>query len=416
MRKSLFTVVAIVVAAAAAAVPSAVAQQCPRPDLLDCGPCWTPAMADLPVFTGFTLDSRYVCWRNCAVESVFTYGLEWSPLKQVRLQGRPVCSIYKGTVRLLDPLTGLPKYVGTMALFYSRTWVETDPTDGHQLQVWRFLFNGNLIPDPNCDPIPCPTPPCVTSFGNFRVWGYYEKILDCVTFQNFHAGAMTHECDSIDHVAGSARAGTFHPDRSYTAVWPGAGFTPTTAIPFESGPIPLEAVRPLNLALLPGSGDICVNEEPASANLNFLRQYCACMAGPNQYVNEDLTAFGLCGTTINSAAGPFPFPGYHSKAIGFWTLPFYPGTQRLRLNFASLRYDDPCRPRSANEIFYGVCTQRHNLPFSIPCPGGPSSAPLPPNFLDMGNSRRRTRPFPGVQTTNIKYASDLILNFNPTMP
>jgi len=124
-------------------------------------------------------------------------------------------------------------------------------------------------------------------------------------------------------------------------------------------------------------------------------------------VLSDIFALGACGTALQNAPGTFP-GGFISKAIGTWTLgTIYPGPEILRINLGGYDYRDPCRPRTRQEFFFGVTTMRGYNAQRVICTG--LGAPLPLTFVDQGNSLR----FPGfAPVLNIKYVSDIILNFN----
>ena len=55
------------------------------------------------------------------------------------------CGGFRQTLRILDS-SGAVKWRGKMRLRYARTWLEVDPA-GNDLQVWRFLVNGDLRPN-----------------------------------------------------------------------------------------------------------------------------------------------------------------------------------------------------------------------------------------------------------------------------
>lgn len=395
--------------AVAALAPTAAQAQCLLPDRLDCGPCWTPALVQLPTFPTMTQDSLEICWRDCQVGMVEPSVARWGALRPARTATiPPVCSVFVS--RLDISVGGVARWSGPIRLWYSRTWFED--SGAQRFQVWRFLANGDLrllAPGPS----PCPIPTCAAAFGGkVHHRGYIDYALDCATGRFSIAWALDHDCDGLHHVPGFPRAGVFHPENSYTKVGPAAGFVPGPGLPIEIGPITDEAFRPLDLSVLPASGAVCIHEEKVEAgSIDPLREFCPCQGpviGAPQYILSNIGALGVCGTQLQ--ANPAVFPGgFVSKAIGFWGgAGIYPGPEMLRLNLGGYDYRDPCRPRGGQEFFFGVTTFRGYPASRIDCVGA-IGAPLPPTFVDQGNSLR----FPGfAPVLNVKYASDIILNFN----
>ena len=160
--------------------------QCPVPDQLDGGPCCTVATPRIPGFTRFAQDALEICWRDCDVDAVLPYRATWRPLKATTTTGAP-CGERWVTLELRTP-GGPLAWTGDLRLQYSRTWLETDPA-GLQLQVWRFLVNGDLQPT-GALALPCPMPPCLPAFGNLaRFTGYID-----------YARASFHDQKAFDRV------------------------------------------------------------------------------------------------------------------------------------------------------------------------------------------------------------------------
>lgn len=386
------------------------AAQCPLPDGLDGGPCCTRAPLRLPVFPPFAQQTMDICWRDCNVDQVGLCVARWSqpiPPPQAFPQAPP-CNILVSDLQLFDPATGALKWRGTMWMQYARTWLENNA--GQQFQVWRFLVNGELNPTAAAGAPPCPVPACAPAFNNRVRWtGYIDYAQDCANLTFNHSWMLNHECDAIDHAPGFPRAGTFHPDRSFTFVAPAAGFVPNPNLPVEAGAIVFEDVRRVNLPV-PGFAGSCEFEERiVFGNLNPIAFFCPCTTLPatNQYVQSQLTVNGACGTSVFSPGGPF-LPGFVSKSIGTWTIPAaWPGVEDLRWNCGGYDYFDPCTGVLRQEIFFGVTT-RFGFPATQLTLFGPG-APLPPTFVDQSNSLRQ----PGYATVmNIRYVSDHILNLN----
>lgn len=385
-----------------AALQAGAAAQLPcTPDGLDGGPCCTPAQPVYPIVPSFRQGSQGICWRDCDVAALQNYKATWTASA---VPFNP-CFVQRMILTLSNPSSGAVHWKGQMSLQYSRTWNEID-SSGAQLQVWRYLANGNLRPTSAAGPIPCPVPPCAPVFGNsVRFTGYVDYVQDCATGAKQYAWMLTHACDRFDHAPGFPRAGAFHPDRSYTFVGPSAGFVPGPIQPIEAGGGPFEAVR--YQARVPGTtGLVCNFEEPIQLGINPLQQSCLCgpAAATPQWVESNLQIGGACGTSVVSG-GPF-LPGFLSMGLGAWTDPTrYPGFEQLRWNAGGYGYFEPCTGVTAPEVFYGVTTVGGFQAFIIDASGVLIS--LPPGFIDQANSKRN-----GVTRMNTVYESDHILNLN----
>jgi hypothetical protein len=391
-------------------LPLSVEAQCPNPDLLDGGPCCAQATPNIPPFPNFRSDALEICWRNCGIDSVLGYRAVFKNITVAPSVGIP-CGERLLAVELFDTLGAL-RWTGALRLQYARTWLETGPA-GFPLQVWRFLANGDLRP---VLPLlqPCPVPPCAPAFNNrVRFTGYVDYAGSCnlIPTQYQHAWMLTHACDFIDHHPGFARAGAFHPDRSYTFVGPALGFVPDPAVATEGTPgSPFEAMHkrvfpPLGTAL----PVTCNFEDRLNFSLTPQQMLCLCtsMGAVPQFFLGTLNLQGACGDTVMSN-GPF-LPGYLSIGIGTWTAAgTYPGIETLRWNVSGTLDVDACTLTTSQEVYYGVTTIA-GYPANQITAGGVGGA-LPLTFIDQGNSRR---PSSGTGTImNTPYVSTTILNLN----
>lgn len=391
------------------------AAQCPKPDLLDGGPCCAQAQLNLPFFPNFQQGSIEICWRDCNVNGVIPYVARWSNLNFAAggVGGLvPPCGETMATLELRAG--GVLQWAGKMRMLYSRTWMETGP-GGFPIQVWRFLINGDLQQMATTMLVPCPVPPCAPLHGGrVRVTGYMDQAMSCAivpsTFQR--AWMLTHACDFIDHAPGFPRAGAFHPDRSYSWVGPSAGFVPGPLQPIEGTPAagsPFEAMRDRNLLGPPPGIASCIFEERALHVLTPNNQFCMCGApGTNQFMLGNLSVNGACGSTITTPGFPF-LPGYISMGIGAWTIPgTFPGLEQLRWNAGGYNHFDACTGALTQEVYYGVTTIGGFAAQQLLSTG--VGGPLPLRFIDQANS---LMPPTGPGTVmNIPYVSDHILNLN----
>ena len=384
--------------------PTSSAQCPPRPDRLDGGPCCTPTFDGLPRFPNFTQDVLGICWKDCDVESTDGCFAEWRIHKQKFSDGgmRP-CGVRSAALRLRDS-AGSIKWRGRIYMTYSRTWQE-NPTSG-DLQVWRFLINGDLRPTAAAGNPPCPVPPCASQNGNrVRYTGYLDYARDC-NGEWQTAWMLTHACDQIDHAPGFPRAGSYHPDRSYTFVGPGASFVPGSLQPAEGGAGGFEALRRLNLPI-PGMTGMttCEYEEQAQHSLTPIQNFCLCgqQGAEPQFTAADLFVSGACGSLLQSGG---LLPGFISMGLGMWIDPTrYPGLEVLRWNAGGYQYDDPCVGATTEEVWFGVTTIRGYDARQVLSTGvGPM---LPGTFIDQSSSIRQNG-----TVMNVPYRSDHILNLN----
>lgn len=374
--------------------------QCIRPDNLDGGPCCTTAQPKYPTPEPFNQNSLSICWKDCDVDSIDSCRAEWGATYSTLGN----CKRVRQRLKLIDA-AGVTKWRGTLNVQYSRTWLETDAA-GNDMQVWRYLVNGNLKPTATAGGS-CGVPPCAGQFNNrVRFTGYQDLVKVCGASVKQHAWMLTHACDLIDHAPGFPRAGFFHPDRSYTFVGPAAGFAVGPVQPVAVGGSPSEAVRRVNL---PGAGVVgsCEYEEQIDFALSPQQQFCLCgpAAATPQWVVSDLNLASICGTAINTPGGPF-LPGYLSMGIGSWTDPTrYPGVEALRYNTGGYDYLDPCTGVNRRDVFFGVTTMNGNQAISINFNG--PGFPLPLTFIDQSSSIRS-----GATIMNTPFNSDLFLNLN----
>lgn len=388
-------------------VPLSAAQIC-RPDRLDGGPCCAVAQPDIPILKSFTQGSNDICWRDCGIEAILNCKVRWifPNLSSTPVPPNP-CDPQPGRLRIMGP-GGVLKWTGRIVAQYSRSWDEID-TAGNQLQVWRFLVNGELSPTTTAGPIPCPVPPCAPAFNNLvRFTGYLDLAEDCATGVQQRAWMLTHACDLVDHAPGFPRAGVFHPDRSYTFVGPAAGFVATSLTPIAAGGGPFDAMRSV-AGPIPGTifGQSCLFEERIQSFLNPITSFCLC--GPAtaipQYQISNLGVFSSCGSTVTTPGAPF-LPGYVSMGIGTWTNPLvFPGVESLRWTCGGYDHFDACNGITRQEVYFGVLTEG-GFPASIVDITG-VTIPLPPFFVDQSNSIRF-----GATIMNVPYLSEHFLNLN----
>lgn len=376
------------------------------PDLLDGGPCCAPAQPQRPWPSNFSHDALGICWQGCDVEAASVCVADWS---LVATNTAP-CSIARMTLKLHDPAAAVTKWQGRFRVQYARTWREVDGS-GTSIQVWRYLVNGNLKRTAAAGSAPCPVPPCAAAHGGLvKYTGYIDMARPCDPItgsgSSQFAWMLTHACDGIDHQSGFPRAGTFHPDRTYSFVGPALGFVPTPLLGVESGTTADNAARRVDVS---GFTPVCEYEEPADLSLAAGVGSCFCdvtVLSP-QFVVSDLTLAGSCGTTLFTPGGPY-LPGFVSMSVGSWTDPStYPGVEDVRWNVAGYDHDD-CFGIVGQKVLFGVTTLGGHDAFTIPSIAGAPSEPLPLTFIDQASSQEG-----GSAQLNVPWKkSDLFLNLN----
>jgi hypothetical protein len=400
--RSALRVLALFLLSLGLAAPRVLAQ-C-GPDGYDGGPCCARTLPTVPNPTGFTQGAARVTFRNCGIELHDAVSANWQSFLVLSSTGQG-CDEYRAQVNIRGPGNVL-WWSGLVRLQYSRTWAESTTT-GALVQVWRYLVNGDLRPTIAVGTSPDRLPPCAPAHQNRVRWtGYLDLAYECGTVNPVQrAWMLTHACDDFDHHPGFPRAGTFHPDRSYCFVGPGAGFVPSIAEPIEGTPSsPFEAIR--SKQPLPGA-IACGMEEPAIHTVTPVLQTCPCAAGPAQFALADLSAFTTCGTTLANPPSAPLVPGFVSMAIGHWTNPAaYPGLQSLRWSVGGYDVSDPCLGSVQHELYFGVTTLGGNPAFQVLSSG--VGAPLPPTFIDQASSVNAA----GTLVMNVPFVSWRILNFN----
>jgi hypothetical protein len=372
------------------------------PDGLSPGPCCTVANAIVPPIPAMQLDCRWLCFNGCNVSQNFLDCVNLGPLVPATGGGALICGAYD--VRFRTRTCGTTNFLwnGSLKAFYSRTWQESSIPGTVNLQVWRFVVNGDLIPSPLLPTGPCRKPACTSNYTRVYFSGYMDYAFDCINNTWSVAFAISHECDSVHHQAGTARpapAGGLHPTRSFSIVGPGSTFAAAVAGPRSDGSITNEGVRWNNWALLPQS---CTFEEPATGAFLAQNEFCFCTAtGPNQYIATFVNAGGACGSTVATPVGG----QLMQKRIGGWTNPNqFPGVEFALFDFGRLTCVNGCTLTTTVEWFEGGETVGGYLPIAF------SGLALDPEFEDLGSSNNSfTAPAVKIGAPHV---TNYLLNFN----
>jgi hypothetical protein len=394
--------------------------QCGR-DGLDAGPCCTPSQAILPPFPAVSTSVKYLCWDECRARINRDICIDLGVPTPLQQGGALVCSVYRIPVTVKTCGTAARVlWTANLTAHYSRNWLEAPvagapPTIG----VWRFILNGDIRPSAfvlqRYGTNRCAVPACFALFNAIYVQGYIDYAFDCQNGRWLVAGAFDHGCDAITHGPASARpapAGGFDPGRSYTWVFPAAGFVPyssTAPAPRSNGPINpgQEAFRKNDWTTAPA---ICRNEEPVGQGfLNAISEFCLCTVtglGTNQFVNTAVQVFGQCGTQLftGTAGGPIPFV---QKRIGMWTNgAVFPGNEYLLLDMGNAQYIDGCTTTTFFEYFEGVETIGGFPAFTY------TLLPLNLQFEDWASSDRPIVPPAPLMIIGVPHISWFIVNLN----
>jgi len=373
------------------------------PDGLDGGPCCAPTGVILPTFPSRMMDVDYICYDGCVPQSV-TYCANIGPPLPIAGQGGVVqCGAYNIRIRLRFCGTNNFVWLGFVNAYYSRNWQASSIPGTLDLNVWRFVINGDFLPTTFLPNNPRERPPCLSTYTRVYFSGHIDYALNCTTGVWQAAFSLSHECDGIHHMPGSARpapAGGLHPTRSYSIVGPGSTFTPMSVSPLRSdGPIVQQAMRWNNWALVPSA---CIFEEHAQGTLAAQNEFCFCFTpGPTQYVATQVNANGSCG----SAVFPSPAGLFLQKRLGTWTSPtVFPGDQFLLFDVGYMMNRNGCTGLTTQEWFEGVETIRGFPAFDF------AGLALAPEFEDLGTCNR-SKTLPTVRI-GAPHVCNFILNFN----
>ncbi len=355
------------------------------PDLLDTGTCCLPPPLSLPNFPFLQQTIRYVCFDSCNIQVTGNVCCNFGPPIPAMSGGFPVCGVYLIRFSIRTCGSNMLLWQGTLRAQYSRNWLETN-SSSIQKGVWRFLLNGDMVPQPALPANPCVRPACAGSFAN-RVYftGYLDYAVDCAG--NWEAAwCLQHDCDMWTHSTLSARPlGSSHPNRSFVFVGPTAGFVVNPASgPMVSLAITNEAVRANDWTAIP---NICRFEEPVAPGglIQPVFGYCACPnTGTNQqFFQTVVQGNGICLSRFDTMAppiGPFPFS---LKRIGAWTNPLtFPGPETLLLAAGTMITADGCTTTTQTDYMEGVETITGNTAVTY------GSVPLGSVFLDLASSDR----------------------------
>jgi hypothetical protein len=322
------------------------------PDGLGFAPCCGPASVTLPTFPAFSsLPTQFICFDSCQSALNVPYCVDIGQPNPVLISNVPVCGAYHIRFKFKTCGTTTFLWKGLVNAYYSRNWQETPVVGAPPITIWRFVVNGDFLPTPSLPNNPLQRPACLNNFTRVYWSGYIDYVLDCTTNTWQVAFNLNHECDGIHHISGTARpapSSGLHPTRSFSFVGPGTGFVvSSTGTATGNGPISQEAVRWNNWGNAPA---ICTLEEPATGTFQSSNAFCMCVSGGNQYVSTNVSANGVCGSSVTRS----PIYGFYQERIGSWTnASAYPGTQDLLFDFGYLAYANACNGIFTQEWFEG---------------------------------------------------------------
>jgi len=384
----------------ALAAPPAQAQ-C-GPDGLNGGACCAQTFATIPSIPGMQLDCRWLCFNGCQVSQNFLDCVNLGPLVPATGGGALICGVYDVRFRVRTCGTTNFLWNGVLRAYYSRTWDEFPVAGATPVQVWRFVVNGDLLPTALLPAGICRRPACLNNYTRVYFSGYMDYAFDCNAGTWSVAFAISHECDSIHHRAGTSRpapASGSHPTRSFSIVGPGSTFVAANSGPRSDGAITGEAFRWNNWGPAPQA---CTNEEPATGAFLAQNEFCFCIpTGPNQYVNTSVNANGTCGSTVAND----PLGLFLQKRIGGWTSATqFPGIEFALFDFGYLRYGNGCNLTSSVEWFEGGETLGGYMAIDV------NGLLMNPEFEDLGSSNNSTTN-PAIKI-GAPHVVNYVLNFN----
>lgn len=356
------------------------------------GPCCAPTQLAIPVFPPMQLAGKGAVLKDCGVEAQFPTGN-----LVTNVQVAPDYWLFTLAINGGGAVIPGSTFFGK----YSRTWMEN--TGGGQIQVWRFLVNGDAtytIPAGAVPGLPVPT----SAFAPYNLPVHFSGAIDyaknCATGQWNIAYWLTHGCPVEMHAPWSARpipaAGAWA-RRTYHFVAP-ANFNFAAVGPTPVGTLFGESLR---MSAVSSAGVYFTQSETPVINGSVTNgaPFCACLppgAAPASLRSSDmqLNGFAACMGAVlpfNTLPVPGIFPtGMRSLSLGAHSLApaagqFYPsiGT-RVAHQTAVIVDNGPCTGITAGNIhlYGGVVTSGSNPLVSF------TAAPVAGaigNQLDLGN-------------------------------
>ena len=378
------------------------AAQC-APDGLNGGLCCALTFATLPQIPALTTDARFLCFDACQPSLNNLYCANIGVPIPMQSGGAVLCGAYFIRIRLKTCGTANFVWNGAVQAFYSRNWQESSMAGSVNLTVWRFVVNGDFLPTPLLPNTPCDRPGCLSQYTRVYFSGYIDYAFDCLSGGWQVAFALSHECDGIHHVAGTARpapASGFHPTRSFSIVAPGSTFVVASAGPAQSnGPINQQAIRWNNWGPAPVA---CSFEEPALGTFVAQNPLCFCTStGASQYVPTNVTANSSCMSSVS----PSPIGVFLQKRIGSWTSATqFPGLEFALFDVGYLATVKGCTGTFSQEWYEGGETLGGYAGYDF------TGVALDPQFEDLGSSNNSFTN--SAVRIGAPHVSNCILNFN----
>lgn len=374
----------------------------------DTGNCCALTGASLPIaFPAAEQEIRYFTWNNCNLARNKTLCVELSALEFARDGEGDVigCGTYKLPVSMLTcGQQALPLFSGELIATYSRTWVEKQPTEDPDTQVWRFMINGDLAPssfvlarygdNPHL-------PQCQATYAGLIHWfGYIDYRRDCSTLEWETEWVLEHACDRFHHDQGSLRTGTYHPGRSFNFAGPST-FTPTTD--YSIFDLDVRDSSPGLRKIEYNGNDFarCYRYENFHSTATFtLDPECACgVPGEEQYIHTQLDATTSCISEITAPA--------IRKKLGYFEHPEFGILRRITMWVGPSLFVDECAESTRFEYLEGVeVLSNRTENFKLTESG--DLVPLGATFVDLASSNDDT----GGPLQGVPHFSRLHINLN----
>ncbi|MEM7307253.1 MAG: hypothetical protein AAF682_11315 [Planctomycetota bacterium] len=296
---------------------------------------------NLPDFPEVKVQGIYACLQDCDVDNAFKVDVKLSKPEFI------LCDTAVIGIEVAPLTPGGPIISGKLFAKYSRTWITTNSGN---IQVWRFLLNGDWEYGPSIGVFGCPVPPYANPT---HVIGSIDY--SCSPISPFPTAQvalnLSHLPGCIQYGPLSARPnpGGAQDDRSYHLVAPsnfvfGAGND-------IAGPFKEEAVRSSSIGSSFPFTYKCLSEAPviegemASVFKNCL---CTSLAG-GPWVHSEMKGIVNCGGSqfgFNTVGNfdPVVPNGLAGLRLGRWVGPSYPGDLELTVYVGYMQYEDPCVP------------------------------------------------------------------------
>jgi hypothetical protein len=358
------------------------------------GQCCFPVAPNLPGLVIQTFAGRYGTFLNCQVEVDDPVQITLMGINPIGCPNAPAVpgEDLTATIAITAPFPAPTLACPAAYLRFSRTYYIQNPDGNGDLQVWRYLVNGNFMY--TSGEVTRRIPDCAATFGDVWFKGILEFACrpgfggviggqqgggggDGKAPDEYYLIALSHHEGCIDHqfvpinVRGIPGPSPLrHDDRSFHIVAP-ANFTFLSGIPLPGAiDIPFSVQDSVRSNISPNS-PMCLSELAMDPVLgvslvevaNLANCYCSIAQSPiwrHQNLLGALDPACAVFPIFQSVPSPIgPPTGFAQQYIGLWgpSTPWtFPGKTELHANIGLISYVDNCNPATTWQLTYGNTT------------------------------------------------------------